>query len=53
MLNQKLEHFKLEMSYAGADEDESGADVEAAIVKLWRWKRTTPDEAAVSMNATD
>ncbi len=28
---QNLERFKLEMSYVGADEDESGADVEAAI----------------------
>ncbi len=42
-----------EMPYLGANEDVSGADVGPPIVKLWRWKRTTPDDAAVSLNATD
>jgi hypothetical protein len=41
------------MPYAGVDEDEYGADVETAIVTLWRPKRTKPDDAAVSMNVAD
>ena len=48
-----LEHFKLEMGYSGVGEDESGADVEEAIVTLWRWKRTKPGDAAASMNVAD
>ncbi len=56
------EHFELEMSQSGVDEDESGADVEAAIVTLWRpaclqqvrrWKRTKPGDAAASMDVAD